>query len=53
MSKFGFVGFGTENVHSRQEVETRTAQEVNPVADEAYIKASIFISQLEIFQEPS
>jgi hypothetical protein len=37
---------------SRRDIESRTAQETNPNADDAYIKSNIFISEIEYFATP-
>lgn len=56
--KFGAHGtatgiFTTSNTHTRGEVELLTARGTNPKADFSYIKANIFISEIEIFRDPS
>ena len=56
--KFGAHGtatgiFSTSNTHTRGEVELLTARGTNPTADTSYVKANIFISEIEIFRDPS
>jgi uncharacterized protein DUF4157/annexin-like protein len=56
--KFGAHGtatgiFTTVNTHTREEVERLTARGTNPKADTSYVKANIFISEIEIFRDPS
>ncbi len=57
-NKFGAHGtatgiFSTSNTHTREEVELLTARGTNPKADTSYVNANIFISQIEIFRNPS
>jgi hypothetical protein len=57
-NKFGAHGtatgiFSTSNTHTREEVELLTARGTNPKAEAGYVKANIFISEIEIFHDPS
>ena len=45
--------FTKTNTHTRAEVELATARGTNPKADEQYVKANIFISEIETFEDPS
>jgi hypothetical protein len=48
----GFL-FARSNTHTREQVELLTARGTNPSADAAYVRANIFISEIEIFRDPS
>lgn len=54
-NKFGAHGtatgiFSTKNTHTREEIELFTARGTNPKADMNYVKANIFISEIEVFR---
>jgi hypothetical protein len=56
--KFGAHGtatgiFSTSNTHTREEIELFTARGTNPKASASYVKNNIFISEIEIFRDPS
>jgi hypothetical protein len=44
--------FSQENTHSRAEVELLTARGTDPKADASYVGKNIFISEIEIFENP-
>jgi hypothetical protein len=57
-NKFGAHGTASgivskSNTHTREEIELLTARGSDPKADAGYVRANIFISEFEIFHDPS
>ncbi|MFT3773772.1 MAG: DUF4157 domain-containing protein [Minicystis sp.] len=47
-----FLGFRKEDTYSRAEIELRSARAISRDADQEYVRLFIYISEIELFEQP-